>query len=146
MTLAAGLTMVGCAGRLEITALRVVTVTGSEASDATIELCYQRLDTRAEECVDLSSEANDFEAGARDEFLAVIEDPINVDVAGGLPAMSRMAFVNRGGGILHEPDWTLTALEVRAELDDSSLSGICVASGLSVTIDYGQRFDPEACP
>ncbi|MBW2456155.1 MAG: hypothetical protein JRI68_16670 [Deltaproteobacteria bacterium] len=134
----------GCADELEVESLAVTTRTGTTSTDQNIHFCFTRLDVFERHCINLDTDADDFELGATDRFSLVLGEPIAVDDAGGLPAVADILFDNRGGS--PTDGWTMDGFQVDAVLDDGTTSPVCRESGLALHLKEGDRYLPAPCP
>ncbi len=135
----------GCADELGVEALDVRVKTGANSTDENIHICFIRLDTFEYQCINLDTEANDFESGSTDQFTVPMGEEISVDDAGGMPTVADVVFENHGGGFMSD-GWDMTVYGVDAVLDDGTSSPICAAAGLSVSLAAGERYTPPECP
>ncbi len=139
------LVIAGCDDGLGVDALNVRVKTGANSTDENIHICFTRLDTFAYQCINLDTEANDFESGSTDQFTVPMGDEISVDEAGGMPTVADIVFENHGGGFMSD-GWDMTAFSLDAVLDDGTTSPVCAAAGLSVSLDEGEGYTPPECP
>lgn len=134
----------GCSDDLEVESLAVTTQTGTTSTDQNIHFCVTRLDLFERYCLNLDTDADDFELGATDRFSLVLGEPIAVDDAGGLPAVADIVFENRGGS--PTDGWTMAGFRVDAVLDDGTASPVCREVGLSIHLVEGDHYIPAICP
>ncbi len=134
----------GCSDDLEVESLAVTTQTGTTSSDQNIHLCVTRLDLFERYCINLETDADDFELGATDQFSLVLVEPIVVDDAGGLPAVADIIFENRGGSPTE--GWMMAGFRVGAVLNDGTVSPVCHEVDLSVRLVEGDHYIPATCP
>ena len=136
-------TALGCGGP-EIDAFRVSVTTGANTTDEDVFFCFSLAsEPGGQECYELVSDQNDFEGGPQ-AFEVDLEDDIDIDENGGMPAVEAIRIQNRGGGFLSD-GWDLVGLLVQADVD-GALEVVCRETDIAIALDAGDEYDPPACP
>ncbi len=125
-----------------IASLTIVTVTGSDSTDASIYFCIEHASTLVPECFDLDTPVDDFEQHQTDAFTVTPATPI---VAGDFRAFYLQ---NRGGGFLGNNDWDMVSLRVEATGTSSARWDLYNEPAISCgdeQIGSGATWRPASC-
>lgn len=130
-----------CGGKVTeaISSFNVMTVTGSDSSDADIQLCVSAKSSLATQCGSLETSNNNFEEDTVETF----EVPLAVD-AGDLDSFW---LYNAGGAILGNNEWEIEGLRVEATLAGGGSVVLYDEHTISCDndIDVGDRYLPLSC-
>jgi len=131
----------GTAAGEPIVGLSVITVTGTDGTDANIFFCTERASSITPECFDLDTARDDFEQRQTDVFNLSFATPI-------APGDLRGFYIeNRGGGVLGN-DWDMVGLRVEATGTSGARWDIYVEPALDCgdeQVDSGATWRPAAC-
>lgn len=107
----------GCVQEEEVYAMRALVVTGDEGTDGNVELCWT-IHGR-DECHDLSSKANDFEAGMHQTF------DVEPDRRWSVTEKPDAVWLTYSAGLSIGDRWQLAEVSVTAFGTDDSRTVLC---------------------
>lgn len=129
----------GPAPTAPLATFRVTTRTGSDSSDADIQLCLERRGRAQDDCHSLETPADDFEDGQIDVFDVYPVGPVD-DLEG-------FYLYNGGGAFLGNDEWEIEGVTLEA----TTLGGDRLVLydepqlGCGNSIDEGERWYPAFC-